>query len=1160
MHVNSAQSDPATTESPERSMQTEPTYSIDQETSPNASISQQSTTQDGFRSPEPGSRDGGPDPGPHGFSSGLGANGARPVLKGGETVETGAEGPSSGYHEGHYTLPGERVTAYEHATIPSIPTGFKVTKRPAPSSEGPSLADCPNEILTQILSHLHPDSHGSVALVSKRFYSLIAEPHAWRMAFLRYFPGPEATCISQRKATHQDSGMEDANRVRSEFRCFTRLTSLASWRSEYLLRTRLLRSVARGKPGARAGGGGSSLRPGHSSKKASAVLTYNTKLPWMVSNMHAVFENNKRGPKVIVGTRDLCVSTVSDPSSGKVEKWGLDDPFAFAQLDELFPNLQPFGVGDGPAAVYNVMDVSQPYGMVGGEGFPGGRPYFRATNELRGRYLGEQDSIIDMIPEVPKIPELLESICSVWIAKSSAVPSITQNMIGMMTGSTLGVVTAYALGHDFAGPQYKAGDMTARWVLSPGVPIVALKVDDSFNQKRMSLGRAWACALNALGECFVLTQTPAPPNEATRKNMDTTKSAWIAGRTVYWELIESTRRRARPDDLDKNAVRGAYSPRSPCDAMALSKEQIVAEAREIEKYLRYEPAHFRKVCEGWEMRRQLEVDFAEEVILAILGGQDEEQPAEILRYSRSPLGAAGTSKATTPTVLTPSVLSPTPTKSIFGSDANTPVLASSSAPQKEETTAVSEAREWQISKLSLKKLGKAQITAVALDSCIPALLAPFEDPLNADSQHLKSGATTPVSKQNTGEIPGRRARFFGIGSDYGKILVWNVRDASTDVLEPVFVVQTESPDVTSLAISALYLVHGGSDGLVQAWDPLASSVEPIRTLNSRSSGRAPRHILNANPALRHADYSTCPAIFLDPDPTVLRGILSFGTFVRYWTYSSTLQSLGRRRRPRHSDIHGKLSSRRQGDAVLGYIAAEEAELRREERDSAREDARLRKRFGVGLGDLTEEEAITYAQMVSEEAFLLDEQRRTSASDTGSAVDTGENASSLGSLDTVTPDPSMSGWSPPSGITPAAGPTKVASDNDDDYEQQIQRALRLSLMEGVNEVGQSPRASSSTDFEFPVRYKPSKEKRSTPVAGSASQSHKPSQQGPSQAWETSPSPNQGDEVDDDLALAIRLSLEEEEQRRQQSQSTDLGVEEDAFPPLETSGKGKGVLRY
>lgn len=125
-------------------MQTEPTKTIDREPSANPSTSQQPITQDGFRSPEPGSLDGRSQPEPHGLSSGSVANGARPVLKAGNAVETGAEEHSLGSHEGHYTLPGERVTAYEHATTPILPTGFKVTKRPSPSSEGPSLADCPN--------------------------------------------------------------------------------------------------------------------------------------------------------------------------------------------------------------------------------------------------------------------------------------------------------------------------------------------------------------------------------------------------------------------------------------------------------------------------------------------------------------------------------------------------------------------------------------------------------------------------------------------------------------------------------------------------------------------------------------------------------------------------------------------------------------------------------------------------------------------------------------------------------------------------------------------------------------------------------------------------------------------------------------------------------
>lgn len=1018
--------------------------------------------------------------------------------------------------------------------------------------------------MTHILSHLHPDSHGAVALVSKRFYALITEPHAWRMAFLRYFPGEEALRASSRPAVEHSDNSDEFNRVRSESRQFTRLTSLASWRSEYLLRTRLLRSVARGKPGAPSGGIGGPSRSAHSTKKSSAVLTYNSKLPWIVSNVHAVFDNAKKGPKAIVGTADLCVSTVSDPSIGKVEKWGLDDPFAFAQLDELFPNLEPFGLGPGPAAVYNVMDVSQPYGMLGGEGFPGGRPYYRSTSDVRGRYLGGSDSaIIDMSPEVPKIPELMESICSVWIAKSSAVPSMTQNMVGMMTGSSLGVVTTYSLGHDTSGPRYRAGDMTARWVLSPGVPIISIKVDESYNFKRRALGRVWAVAINALGECFVLASTPTPLAEPARKEMEINKAAWLSGRSVYWELIESTRRQARPDDLDKNAVRGGYSPRSPSDTMGLSKQQTIAEAREIEKFLRYEPAHFRKVCEGWDMRRKVEVDFAEEIIIIFRCIQEKDNPAEILRYSKSAVNDSGSSKAGTPTAMSSHTV-----PSLFGSGSQTPVTAGSSSPATPNLARAGQGLfnpeipgEWQMSRLSIKKLGQAEITATSMDNSLQALLAPFEDPLNGDTQLLKTGSGTPTSKQNTGEIPGRRARLIGIGTDHGKIIVWNMRDESLEVVEPVFAAQTESPEITSLAISALYLVHGGSDGLVQAWDPLASTSEPIRTLSSKSSGRAPRHIVNANPVLRHADYSACSTILLDPNATSLRGILCFGTFVRYWSYSSAPQFTGRKRRLRHSDIHGRLASRRQGDAVMGYIAAEEAELRREEEHRSREDARLRARFGVGLGDLTEEESIRYAQMISEEAYMLDEQRRTSASDTGSAADIGETNSTSGSLDTVTPDPSLSGRSVPTGASPAVASSHTVAD-DDDFEQQIQRALRLSLMEGVNELGQSPRANSSTDLEFHVKYKPQKNKRSTTASHNSSQTHTPlPQNGGSagQPWRVAARPQLDEDMDEDLALALRLSLEEEE-RHKQSQGTGLGIEANEFPPLDPSGKGKGVARY
>ena len=1017
------------------------------------------------------------------------------------------------------------------------------------------LTDVAAEILTHIISHLHPDSQDTVALVSKRFYGLVTTPYAWRTAFLRYFPGHDALTVSK-KAGVPPEETDGTDVIRSEVRYFTRLTSLASWRSEYLLRTRLLRSVARGKPG----DSGTFARSGQAGKKAGAVLTYNSKLPWMVSNVHATFAGRKKGPRAIHGTADLCVSTVSDPTTGKIEKFGLDDPFSFAQLDEMFPSLEPFGVGEGPAAVPNVMDVSQPYGMVGGEGFPGGRVYFRAVGELRGRYLGQDIAIIDMAPEIPKSPELTEAVCSVWIAKSSNVPSMTQSMVGMLTGSSLGVVTSYALGYDSTGPRFSNGDMTARWVLSPGVPIVDIKVDDSYNLKRKSLGRIWAVALNALGEVFYLTTTPTPPL-ARAKAENTLKEAWSAGHTAYWELIESTRRVARPDEGDKNAIRGAYSPRSPGNTTHLSKEQTIAESREIEKFLRHTPAYFRRVCQGWDMRRNLEADFAGgdetgvgEGIFIVTCGHDKGELASVRRFVRGEIGTA-----TTPVRALSPVAEPEPTpSSIFGGMG---ILDASQAPS--ETSEVSPqpglAKQrvdagWQCSEYSLKNLGNAEITTSAVDMSTFAVMAAFEDPLHAGSQVTVSNPPrTPTSKHATGELPGRRARLLAVGTNTGTVIAWNMRDTlSSPAVLPVRVIQTVSPEVTCLAVSALYLVHGGSDGLVQAWDPLASSLESIRTLSAKSSGRIPRHILHANPALQGSDYFAVRAIFLDPDPTSLRGILSFGTFLRFWTYSSSGQSSGRKRRLRHSDIHGRLATRRHGGVVSSYIAAEEAELRHEQESRSREFARLQKRFGVGLGDLTEEEAIRYAQMISEEAFLQDEQRRLSASDTGSMADFADTASSTGSVDTVTPEPSLSGAS-----SGAPNLPPLQEETDDDYEAQIQRAIRLSLLEGVNDSGQSPRDQSSGEYEFQVTVKAKKYKNKGKWSPSAS----PSVSTPVVSY-SEPSRSLGSglgvDADEDLALALRLSLEEEGVRQSRAASQEAAFDGtfDEYPPLEVKGKGKG----
>lgn len=999
-----------------------------------------------------------------------------------------------------------------------------------------------------------------MALVSKRFYSLVTTPHAWRLAFQRFFPCQEALADTV-AADGAAADLESSEFIRTEVRQFNRLAAHASWRSEYLLRTRLLRSLTRGKPG------NISARS-QSGKKMSAVLTYNSKLPATVTNIHACFNSSsKKAPRVIHGAADLNICSASDPTNGKVEKWGLDDPFAFAQLDEVVPQILPYGVGEGPAAVPNVMDVSQAFGVVGGEGFPGGRVFFRPYGVYRGKYIGQEPNMVDAHPDIPKIPELSEGMCSLWIAKSQAVPSLTQAMVGILTGSSLGVVTAYSLGYDPSGPRYTSGDITARWVLSPGVPIIAIQVDDGYTQKRKTAGRVWAVALNALGEVYYLTEPPTPLNLKSKAE-DATKCAWHAGRSTYWHLIEPTRRQARSDESGKNAVRGAYSPRSPSNAMNLSREQMVAEAREIEKFLKYKPSHFRKVCHGWDMRRRLEVDFAAddecgagEGIFVIECGFEDGQPAGITRFTRVISGGTPPSGHLA-TFNTPG--DQTPSSLFGGSPVRTPPSAWSGSPllkqalssgiQSPSISGGQQLTDWRETRLVLPNQ-HCRITASSVDMSLYGLMTTFEDPLKEGSNGSPKIPPSPTG-QSPSDIPGRRARMLGIGTSLGTVVLWNMREKhASDGLQPLRLIRTESPEISSLAISALYLVHGGSDGLVQAWDPLASTLDPIRTLNSRSTGRIPRHIITANPALRHTNFAAVGAIYLDPDPTMLRGIVCFGTFVRYWAYSSTGQPAGRKRRIRHSEVHGRQETRRYGGGVKGYIAAEAEEMRREQEHKDREQAHLRARFGVGLADLTEEEAIQYAALISQESFLVDEQRRTSASETGSAFDT--TSTSGHSLETVTPDPSVTGMSPPA-AGPSA-PTHEAGGDESDYELQIQQALRLSLLESVNDPGQSPQGgSSSGDFDYPVTFK---EKRGGKQRSSSSTSPFSSHASSTAHYGLSAESSAGPDMDDDLRMALELSLADEESRKANLMDFEVGCDagEDPFPALEVKGKGKGKGR-
>ena len=399
------------------------------------------------------------------------------------------------------------------------------------------------------MSHLPAASLSAVSLVSRQFYNLVTTPHAWRVAFSRFFPGQD---LLVEETNNQDDGhafdVGTGDLLRSEQRFFTRLTALASWRSEYVLRTRLLRSLARGKPSQIAPGHGASSRSQSAANNANAVVTYVSQLFAPVNQIHAVFDTGKKSPRFIHGADETCTASTSDPNVGKIDNWGFGDIQSLPQFTDLFVGNLPYGEGEGVACLPNCMDVSQPFGMVCGEGFPNGQTFFRASNEMRGGFLDQRRmEFPDYEAGIPKVPSSTEAISAVRIAKSTSIPTMTDQLVGFMTGSTLGILTSYAVeGVTTHGRRIAKGQITARWVLSPGVPIIAIDFDDSYNPSRKSSGRIWAVALNALGEVFYLAETPSSLLLDTKiADEDSVRHAWNAGRTVSWQLVELSRRVAR---------------------------------------------------------------------------------------------------------------------------------------------------------------------------------------------------------------------------------------------------------------------------------------------------------------------------------------------------------------------------------------------------------------------------------------------------------------------------------------------------------------------------------------------------------------------------------------------------------------------------------------
>ncbi|RKF64276.1 putative f-box and wd domain-containing protein [Erysiphe neolycopersici] len=944
-------------------------------------------------------------------------------------------------------------------------------KKKSRQSVTPLLDEIPNEVLTQILSYLPASSITVIALVSRKFNTLVMSPHVWRAAFSRGFQG---SCKSNYNENHHlDKSLGNLDEYHSELRLFNRLTTRASWRSEFILRTRLLHNLERGKPNLPVSKINDLSRSSNKSKNTNSTLTFSSHLTATISHINAAFDSDRNDPRFIHGASETSSVTISDSANGKIGKWRLSESEVLSRFSEVWAGNPQYGLGNGPVGVPNSMDISLLHGVIIGEGIPAGRIFYQSTNEMRGRYL-QNDSSENNDIGIPRIPESIEAVSAVWVAKSHSIPKMTDGLIGILSGSTLGVVAAYSSGFDI-GPTKRIpkGFPTAKWALSPGVPIIAFDIDDSYNSRRKESGRVWAVALNALGEVFYLSNVPSSAlfNELLEVGVSE-RHAWKIGRTVHWSIIGDSHRIPRDNPYHTLEINQSYCPRSSSNFQNLSQEELKVEARKIETYFQYTPTQFRKAYDGWDMQRRLHVDFAGnvgnnagEAVFVIKCGTIPGQQAEVKRMTRIVRKQNFTQQkfvqgnqwhtGTNTTLLNGSHDTNLATNSIMKEckeSVNRPNKIGSKSTlldpelqtvlnteNNKETYPINDLDQWQSTIFSLRDHLKVEITSSAIDMSNFALLTVNEDPLRPDYFESDSSDLDKIREDFTrlNSIPGSRARFLVVGTNIGTLIIWNMRGplsqnvSTINELRPFRKIYTDSPGISCVAISALYIVHGGNDGLVQAWDPLISKSQPIRTINSRSSQirrRLARNETSFGPSVNSCAAGT---ILLDHNPLRLRGIVSIGTQLRYWSYSSTADEFLRKRRRRpheHSNNSGpdRFSKNGRG-AIRDYINTEKEYFKKDEIQTSRENAHLRGRFGVGICGLTDEEAIRYAELISAEEFKKKEENRMAENFQHSDIDVLSESSS----------------SRDSHITSALGIGRTTSD---EFDRDLLEAIRLSILE------------------------------------------------------------------------------------------------------------------
>lgn len=769
-----------------------------------------------------------------------------------------------------------------------------------------------------------------------------------------------------------------------------------------------------------------------------------------------------------------------------------------------------------------VMDLSEDIGWIYGENVPNGKVYI---HPYASPYVFASPPGVYIRPDHGSMDGFRPVVTSVWIAKkrSTGVLETTKGRVGILVGTSRGVVSIYGLGLE------KENILTSqkKFCLSPGVPIVSMKVDDEYSVKRMRQNSIWIVVINALGEVYCL-----------RNSFDS------------WEIIPQTLR--TPTALYKSTFT------SPAENLTEAEKTIWEKTRD-ERLMKMDYEQIKDIWGSWGMDWFIEVDWVDQNVVRGKKQsierrprpQDEAAKTDLYRYHL----VLPTQSAIDLTKFVRELVNPAEDLtvenmegSVFGGVVTDLFRGMGTIPQ------VPRKDIWVATHFRLDNGNMHIITATAMDNSNLALLSDHGGPsMKADT-------------------PGGNARLFAVGTHMGSVFVWNIRSSSTiadvAVQSPLRVIHTDSPQISSLALSSLCLVHGGTDGLVQAWDPLASTLLPVRKIHSKFSSRARRRIAQADAGFQEEfdigdNQFAARCLVLDPDATSLRGAVALGTFIRYWCFSSSPDS-DKRRKPKPSSSARGIPTRGR-DAAKAHIQSETKYHSKLKEQEYKEKEEFRSRYGVTSGReaLSEKEMMEYATMISRETYELE---------SGGSVGGWEE--SVNSSRTVTPDgaPSVGSYCT---ADEYKGPVEGV---DDEEDLELAKALKLSLLGVGDEKGEARRTEEvwedadylysdfgSTPYNSPPHY-------------TASSSSKLKSKSPKKSYGSTSSPVKGGEwerlplgqMDEwpgvggkgkgraegcdeaegefemELEMAIRLSLMEEEGRRGAGKALGEGGE----------GKGKG----